>query len=78
MFYIGTPLDTRMFNNDIIYILISESTQEAEVYMNKNQFLGKRNFTDFVYGYCKKNILRISTIIIGVIGGALVTQMEIY
>lgn len=32
MFYIGTPLDTRMFNNDIIYILISESTQEAEVY----------------------------------------------
>lgn len=50
MFYIGTPLDTRMFNNDIIYILISESTQEAEVYMNKKQFLGKRNFTDFVYG----------------------------
>lgn len=50
MFYIGTPLDTRMFNNDIIYILISESTQEAEVYMNKNQFLGKRNFTDSVYG----------------------------
>lgn len=46
MFYIGTPLDTRMFNNDIIYILISESTQEAEVYMNKNQFLGKRNFTE--------------------------------
>jgi len=28
MFYIGTPLDTRMFNNDIIYILISESTKD--------------------------------------------------
>lgn len=49
-FYVGTPLDTQMFSKDVIYILISESTQEAEVYMDKNQFLGKRNFTDFVYG----------------------------
>lgn len=28
MFYVGTPLDTRMFSKDVIYILISESTQE--------------------------------------------------
>lgn len=50
MFYVGTPLDTRIFEKDNIIVCISESTQEAEVYMDKDQFLGKRNFTDFVYG----------------------------
>lgn len=51
MFFIGTPLDTRIFRKDIITICISESSQEAEIYMNGQQFLGKRNFTDFIYGY---------------------------
>lgn len=50
MFFIGTPLDTRIFKKDIITICISESSQEAEIYMNGQQFLGKRNFTDFIYG----------------------------
>lgn len=50
MFFIGTPLDTRIFEKDIITICISESSQEAEIYMNGQQFLGKRNFTDFTYG----------------------------
>lgn len=38
MFFIGTPLDTRIFKKDIITICISESSQEAEIYMNGQQF----------------------------------------
>lgn len=40
MFFIGTPLDTRIFKKDIITICISESSQEAEIYMNGQQFYG--------------------------------------
>lgn len=35
MFFIGTPLDTRIFKKDIITICISESSQEAEIYMEE-------------------------------------------
>lgn len=50
LFYIGTPRDTRMFSKDIITVCVSESANEASVTMNETRFLGKRNFTDFVYG----------------------------
>ena len=43
-------IDNVIFKKDIITICISESSQEAEIYMNGQQFLGKRNFTDFIYG----------------------------
>lgn len=28
----------------------NENINKAEVYLNENQFLGSRNFTDFIYG----------------------------
>lgn len=50
-FYAGTPEDTRIFENGNISIWVyNENINKAEVYLNENQFLGSRNFTDFIYG----------------------------
>lgn len=50
-FYAGTPKDTKIFEKGNISVWVyNENINKAEVYLNENQFLGKRNFTDFIYG----------------------------
>lgn len=49
-FYIPTPEDTRIFRKDNISVWVYPSQNKAVVNMNENQFLGSRNFTDFIYG----------------------------